>query len=114
MHQLLEKIFKKRGIKSFNDLDNEPNSDGSPNERQTFENWNKILSKDELTTADIKEFCSSQISVIEGKWKDLTVSNEKKAELIPYHTVYKALLVAIDAPKVAREQLQKQLEQYTI
>lgn len=113
MHPIIERIFRKRGIKEFKELDNEPMPDGSLTERQTFENWDKILSKEEMTTADIKKFCESQLQIIEGKWKDMNTTNEKKAELIPYHTVYKALMIAIDAPRTQREQLEKQLEQYT-
>lgn len=56
---------------------------------------------------DIEEFCETQIDLIENKWKDYEY--EKKADLIPYHNVYKTLLAAINAPKVAREQLEKYL-----
>ena len=45
------------------------------------------------------------------KWKDLDTLNAKKAELIPYHVVYKTLLAAIESPKSAREALEIQLNQ---
>lgn len=103
MHGILTKLLQKRGIESVNKLDKE--------EKQTFDNWEKILSKEELTLEDVKNFCQSQIDVIEGKWKDLNVDNLKKAELIPYHTVYKTLLTAIQSPRSARESLENQLNQ---
>lgn len=105
MHDLLEKLFRKRNIKDATQLDDE--------EKVVFENWQKILSKEEMTIDDIKHFCQSQIEVIEGKWKDYTVAQYQKAEYIPYHTVYKTILQAIDSPKVARESLEKQLIELT-
>jgi len=103
MHSLIEKLLHKRGIKAPDQLDTE--------EKQTFENWQLVLNKDELSTKDIVMFCRSQVSVIENKWKDLETPTAKKAELIPYHVVYKTLLAAIDSPKSAREALEMQLNQ---
>ena len=105
MHSLLLKLFAKKGIKDLKELDEE--------EKATFDNWNKILSKDELTLEDVKIFCQSQTDVIENKWKDLNLENSKKAEMIPYHTVYKTILQAISSTKVVREQLEKQLLELT-
>ena len=103
MHTLLEKLFVKRNIKGKEQL--------SPDEKQTYETWQRILSKEELTVSDIKDFCKSQIHLIEGKWQDLTMDAWKKSELIPYHTVYKLLLQAIDAPIKEKEMLENQLNQ---
>ena len=103
MHSLLHKLFAKRGIKDPNEL--------SVDERKDFDNWQSILTKDELTLEDVKNFCTTQIRVIEGKWADYNVEQARKAELIPYHTVYSALLQAIDSPKQARQALEQQLTQ---
>lgn len=103
MHNSIEKLLNKRGIQTPDQLD--------PEEKQTFENWQLVLNKEELSTKDISAFCRSQIAVIESKWKDLETPNAKKAELIPYHVVYKTLLVAIDSPKAARESLEIHLNQ---
>ena len=103
MHGLIEKLLNKRGIKHPDQLDQE--------EKQIFENWQLVLNKDELKTSDIIAFCKSQITVIENKWKDLETPNEKKAELIPYHVVYKTLLAAIESPKAARDALEIHLNQ---
>lgn len=102
MKDILYKLLGKRGIK-LEELSKE--------EKQTFEEWNKVLSKDELTVADIKEFCKSQADIIENKWKDLNIEQSRKAELIPYHTVYKTLLQVIESPKLVREQLEQHLNQ---
>lgn|SRR3990167_4294203 len=98
---ILSDIFKKRGIKDISELDKE--------ERETFENYEKILSKPELTLEDFKHFLEAQIGVIESKWKDYDRQN--KADLIPYHTVYKTLLNIINAPLVERKALEDYLTQ---
>lgn len=103
MHNSIEKLLHQRGIQSPDQLD--------PEEKKTFENWQLVLNKSELSTSDIQTFCRSQISVIENKWKDLETPNIKKAELIPYHVVYKTLLAAIESPKAARESLEIHLNQ---
>lgn len=99
---ILDKIFEKRGIKGAYEL--------SPEEQATFETWRQILAKDELTATDIKEMCKIQCSMIESKWADLNTDEKKKAELIPYHTVYRLIAQAIESPKIARDALEKQLE----
>jgi mRNA-degrading endonuclease HigB of HigAB toxin-antitoxin module len=104
MHSLLTKLFSKKGIKDANDL--------IPEEKKTFENWNAILSKEELTIEEVKDFCKAQVDIIENKWRDYGLEQSKKAELIPYYTVYKTLLLAIESPKSAREALEKQLTEY--
>ena len=108
---LLDKFLKKCGVKSPADLDNTPNTDGSPTEREIYEKYKGILSKKELTLEDLKLYIQGQISIIEGKWMDLNLAQEKKAELIPYHTVYKVIESILVSPQVARKQLVNQLNQ---
>jgi hypothetical protein len=103
MHSLINKLLRKRGIEDPKDL--------SPEEKATFESWQLVLNKEELTVDDIRKFCQGQIGVIEARWKDYDTPQIKKAEWIPIHTVYKALLTAIDSPKAARESLEIQLNQ---
>jgi len=102
MHNLLNKLFEKRGITDVNSLDKE--------EREVFESYNKVLSQEPFGVDNIKAFCESQISIIEGKWASLELENAKKSELIPYHTVYKILLHVIESPNKAKEQMEKHLE----
>lgn len=103
MHNILAKIFQKRGIKSADEL--------TRDERATFDMYEAILARNEMTLADLKEFMGAQISIIENKWRDLNLAQEKKAELVPYHTVYKVILQAIDAPQAERVALEKLLVQ---
>ena len=101
MENILTRLFNKRGIKDATEL--------SIEERVDFNRWQAVLSKEELTMEDIKHFCGTQIEIIEGKWSNLDTEEKRKAEMIPYHTVYRTLLKVIDSPKVAREMLEKQL-----
>ena len=103
MHGLLSKLLQKRGIDNINDLDKE--------EKQTWNEWEKILSKEELSIEDIKQFCNSQLGVIKGKWSNLDTDTDKKKDLIPYFVVYSTLLQAIDSPRSVRESLEQQLNQ---
>jgi hypothetical protein len=101
MHGLLTTLLRKRGIETTKELD--------ADEKLTFDNWDKILSKEELTLEDVKQFCQAQIDTIQGKWQDLNITQANKAELIPYQTIYTLLLRVIASPKSAREQLEQQL-----
>ena len=100
---ILSKLFAHKGIKDIDEL--------SPEERATFEGYERVLSKRELTVEDIKVFLVQQIGVIEAKWMDLDAPTAKKAELIPHHTVYKALLGAITSPQREAENLEHILMQ---
>ena len=60
---------------------------------------------------DFKQFLQVQISVIEGKWRDLNLEQSKKAELIPYRVVYRTLIGIIAGPKEAKTNLEKNLQQ---
>lgn len=102
MKDILYRLLNKRGLK-VDELDKE--------EKAQFENWNAILSKEELTLEDVKQFCQTQCEIIKGKWSNYDLENAKKAELIPYFTVYSTLLQVIQSPKVARENLEKHLLQ---
>lgn len=97
---ILNRLLSQRGLKE---------EDLSREEQQQFNDWRRILSKDELTIDDVKDFCKTQCEIIENKWKDYDTANSKKAELIPYFTVYRTLLQVINAPKMQKEQLEQQL-----
>lgn len=109
MLDILKKFLNNKGVQSAAELDDTPNPDNSPTERQVFENYQAILNKDELTVPDIKLFLQTQVAMIEMRWRDMNLPQAKKAELIPYHAVYKMLEMAINAPRAEREQLEKQL-----
>lgn len=100
---LLNKLFEKKGIKNEAELTNE--------EKITYDNYRRILNKEVLEVADIQHFLESQIDLIETKWRSYESKLSDKAELIPYHTVYKSLLQAIRSPMAEREALEVFLNQ---
>ena len=103
IHQLIQRLLQKRGIKDTINL--------SVDEKKTYDEWQRVLDKDELDLEDIKKFCKSQIDVIEAKWADYNYDQAKKNELQPYHTIWNMILKAMESPKVAREALEKHLTQ---
>lgn len=98
---LLRKILEKRGIADVTKLTKE--------EKEDFDNYEKILSKPDLTLKDLQSFMESQIAIIETRWKDYGLEHSKKSELIAYHTIYRTLLDVIKSPQVEREVLEKYL-----
>lgn len=103
MYHLLEKLLKKRGIKTLTELSEEESED--------FDRWNKVLSEGEITVEKIIEFCKNQVNLIENQWKNMDNSQAKNERLILLHTVYKTILEAITAPKVEKERLESYLQQ---
>lgn len=99
MHTLLSKLLKKRGIEDLQAL--------KPDEKQTYDSWQKILSEGEITVKSIEAFCRRQIDIIEKKWRD--PSFKERERLVDQHIIYKTLLDVISAPLAERESLEKYL-----
>lgn len=98
--QTLTKLLEKRGIDNVKDL--------APEERVQFDKWRLILSGDSVTVDSLKEFCTSQIRIIEGKCDGVTPLTTLQQACIH---VYINLLKAIEAPEAERESLEKYLVQ---
>jgi hypothetical protein len=94
---ILSKLLKKRGIKDVTELDKE--------EKQQFEQWQKVLNKEEITIKDITEFCDGAIGTIEVQFGDVDISNEKMSKLALQHAIYKKIRGVINAPQTERESL---------
>ena len=98
---ILQKYLNKLGLTDTTEL--------TPNEKQDYDRWSKVLSEGDITVDKIKEFCEKQLSIIENKFKELDNTQEKNTRLITMHTVYKTIITMIDSPKSEREQLEKYL-----
>ena len=101
MHPLLQKWLNKLGIDSTEDL--------NPEEKQKFAEWQRVFTTDEVSTDQISQFCTNQISMIEQKWADFSADEYKKADMIPYHTCYKAMLSIISSPLKEKARLEEHL-----
>jgi len=97
---ILSRLLEKRGVTE---------DELSGDEKVQFNQWKKTLSEEEISVDKIKEFCQKMVGVVEGKWRSWDLTNEQKAELLPYHTVYKAIIDVINGSKVEREQLEEYL-----
>ena len=97
---ILDKLLHKRGIEKIDDL--------TPEEQKTFEAYKVILSGDAITVAQIKDFCKTQISLIETKCDGIIPLTQVQQACLH---VYINILKAIEAPEAEREQLEKHLSQ---
>lgn len=98
--KVLTKVLEKRGIDNIKEL--------APEERAVFDKWSLILRGESVTIDSLKEFCLSQIRIIEGKCdgvNPLTILQQASIH------VYVNLLKAIEAPEAERESLEKYLTQ---
>lgn len=96
----LTKLLEKRGIDRIEDL--------QPDERAQFDKWRLVLSGESVTIDSVKEFCASQIKVIENKCDGVTpLTTLQQASL----HVYSNILKAIEAPEAERESLERHLTQ---
>ena len=97
---LINKLFEKRGIKP---------EELSKEEKDTIEQWQKILSEETITLESVLEFCENQVGNIERQFKDLDSSKNKIEKLVLLHSVYASLRELIKSPKAQRESLVKYL-----
>ena len=98
---ILSRLLEKRGVTE---------DELSGDEKVQFNQWKKTLSEEEISVDKIKEFCQKMVGVVEGKWRSWDLTNEQKAQMLPYHTVYKAIIDVINGSKVEREQLEEFLQ----
>lgn len=97
---ILDKWLNKQGIEDVKDL--------APEEAVVFNRYKLILNGGTVTVDSLKEFCQSQIRVIESKCDGVTpLTTLQQASM----HVYINLLKAIEAPQAERESLEQYLTQ---
>lgn len=99
---MLDKILEKIGIKSYEDLNEE--------EKKTYREWEKILSKGEITIEELKKFIINQITVLELQILNPDNSKEKDVFLKSQLRILRVLLGFIESPKKSREWLEGYLK----
>jgi hypothetical protein len=98
--RVLSRLLEKRGIADVKDL--------APEEQATLEKWKLVLTGATLTVDTLKEFCQSQLRVIESKCDGVTpLTTLQQASM----HVYINLLKAIEAPEAERASLERYLTQ---
>ncbi len=96
----LSKLLTKFGVKSQEDL--------SPDELVTYERYKTILNGDSVTIDGVKEFCRSQIKIIESKCDGVNLLTAVQQASLH---VYMNILRMIEAPEQERESLERYLNQ---
>ena len=105
MHQLLDKILNRRGIKNISELSGE--------EKNTFDKWESVLTG-EITTEKIREFCIQQrAKMIDEELGNFNNSERKDNFIKAIIHVYSKLIKLIDSPEVERKSLERYLDQLT-
>jgi hypothetical protein len=102
IQSLISKIWDKQGIKSINDL--------SIPEKQEYDRWQQIMEGSDVTVDKLKDFCISQIKLIEGKYASGDNTDKQDMFLRASLHIYLNLIKLIDAPEIDR----KNLEYYLI
>lgn len=99
---ILSKLLEKRGIKNKDYLE--------PDEKATFESWERVLSGEKISVENIALFCKNQLNNIESQFKDLDAPIEKKSRLTLLHSVYSSILGLINNPQASKESLERYLQ----
>lgn len=101
MHQAIEKLLQKRGIKSVEEL--------SPEEKAQFDSWQKTLTTEKVTLPSLATFLNVQKSIIETQFGDINNTDQKNSRLTLQHAIYSKLIRYLESEKVEREALEKYL-----
>jgi hypothetical protein len=101
MNKHVERLMVKRGIRDVNSL--------NPEEKAAVMEWERRLSKPDLTVPDVVAFCRERLAAIEGRWADASVTDGERLRLVERHCVLKAILGAIDGPGKEREETERWL-----
>ncbi len=96
----LSQLLQKRGIEREEDL--------SPDEKAVFDRYKAVLNGETVTVDKIREFCDSQIKLIQAKFAD-SAPNSNDLYLKACLHVYLNILKAIDTPEMEREALERHL-----
>ena len=98
---ILSKLLEKKGIENPIDL--------SPDEKQDFDRWQRILSEGDISVEKITQFCKAQRSAISTELDKFENSKDKNERLILIDRVYSKLLGLIERPAAEKEALEKHL-----
>lgn len=95
----LSKLLDKRGIKDLNEL--------APEEKATYDRFRYILTGEALTVDTIKQFCESQLSLINSKADGINPLTMLQQACIH---VYGNILKAIELPEMERRNIERHLD----
>ena len=97
----IQSILNKKGVTKLTEL--------TPDERVEYDRWQAIVDGNEVTVDKIKEFCESQIKIIESKYAGGDTTDKQDIFLRTSLHIYLNLLQMINSPEVNRINLEKYL-----
>lgn len=103
LSSLIQGIMDKKGISKITEL--------TPDEKTEYERWQAIMDGSEMTVAKIKEFCESQIRIIEGRYASGETTDKQDTFLRASLHIYLNLIALINSPETERVNLEKYLTQ---
>ena len=98
---LIQKLLEKKGISKITEL--------SPDERTEYDRWQAVIEGSEITVPKIKEFCESQIRLIESKYSSGEATDKQDVYLRASLHIYLNLVKLINSPEIERNNLEKYL-----
>lgn len=103
MNTNINDILTKLRIKTILDLTEE--------ERKTYQEWEKVLNKQEVTMQELKEFIEGQMAIATEKF--LSYKNTEKKDLFLKAQLrnYKSILAFIQSPAINKEFLENHIKQ---
>ena len=100
---LIQKILEKKKINKISEL--------SVDEKVEYDRWNAIIEGSEITVPKIREFCESQVRLIEGRYAGGEATDKQDTMLRASLHIYLNLIKLIDSPEIERGNLEKYLTQ---
>lgn len=98
----LNNLLNKLGIKSVVDLNEE--------EKKTYQQWQQVLDKKEITTKEIKEFIEGQISIFTEQLLSYKNTERKDIYLKAQLRNFRTLLAFINSPEINKAFLENYLK----
>ena len=98
---IIQDILSKKGVTKLSEL--------TPDEKVEYDRWQAIVEGNEVTVAKMKEFCESQIRIIEGRYATGDTTDKQDTFLRASLHIYLNLLNMINSPEVNRVNLEKHL-----
>jgi hypothetical protein len=100
MHTKLLEVLAKQGLKE---------EQLSPEEKVTFDNWNRVLSNEKITLENVRDFCNQQKTIIESMFGTLDNSSQKNDRLVLMHSIYSKIARVTVADHTERLAVEAQL-----
>ena len=98
---LLQKYLKKCYVNDFSEL--------SPEEKETYREWQEVLSGRQITDKDIQEFFDTELEEIQTKLVNPNLSQREDIFLKMMLEMIRKIKAFLNAPKMEKEMLEQNI-----